>query len=137
MVIGKLTKIKSAPAAGQLLAYTRKQVICRPYSSIEEVKNDLEGEELLELHMFDDNCEYRAIMTESSRYPEGIIEHVADFAYTGSCAPDSSNKIYGDVYREDCQLEQGQGILTVLSHLHYDENGMILVDDYRLVAGGR
>lgn len=134
MKINDLKKIDIAPAEGQMLAYTRKQVLFKPYSSIEDVKTAIGDGGLLELHLFDDNAEYRAVVTESARFDTGIIEYIADFELEEGSA---THRITGDVYREDCVLENGMGELTVLNHISYDENGMIMVDDYRLKMGGR
>lgn len=137
MILRDLKQFNAAPASGQLLAYTRGEVIFRPYSSHAEVTEMIGDVELLEIHMFDKDREYRAIMSESSRYPDGCVEHIADFPFSGEQSSDSANKICDDVYREDCVLEHGQGELSVLNHLRYDKNGMIEVDDYRLMMGGR
>lgn len=75
---------------------------------------------ILELHLFDDKKEYRSITSESSRHKDGVIEHVADFAYDEDT-----------VYKETPVLEKG-GTITVLNHLSYDKNGMASIDDYRL-----
>lgn len=134
MLIAELKDIGSAPASGQMLAYTRKKVIFEPYFSHDEVREKLSGEELLEIHLFDNNKEYRAISTESRRYEDGYIHHIADFPYVES--QNKKSNISGDVYKEECFLESGKGRLSVLSHLGSDKNGMIVVDDYRLVMGG-
>lgn len=137
MMLRNLKKFDSAPASGHLLAYTRREVIFRPYTSHTEVADLIGEDELLEIHMFDKDHEYRAITSESSRYPQGYVEHIAVFPFSVDESADSTNRICEDVYREDCVLEHGQGTLTVLNHLRYDENGMIEVDDYRLMMGGR
>lgn len=132
MLINKLNKMDSAPQTGYMLAYTRKEVLFEPYYSIQEVSERLAAEDVVELHLFDNDREYRAVVTESSRFEGGVIEYIADFKLTEGSAP---HKLIGDVYREDCTLEHGEGKLTVFNHIRY-ENGMIIVDDYRLVMGG-
>ncbi len=136
MFIDNLKDIVKAPDSGYVLAYTRKEVLLKSYDTVEDVVNMLSDVEVLELHMFDHDLEYRAITTESARYPEGVIEHVAEFDMPGSSGQPAS-ELPKDVYREDCRLDQDQdGVLSILSHIAYTETGMTLIDDYRLVMGG-
>lgn len=121
-----LKRWKEAPESGMMLAYTRKNVIYKQYRRLEEVENALSGQELLELHLFDDLKEYRSIVTRSPRYPEGVIEAVIDF-------PEGDER---SVFGETAFLENGRGTITVLNHLKYsDANGMVTVDNYRLKRG--
>lgn len=117
----KLNKIKDAPKSGWMLLYLRNQVKFQPYSSVQEVEDMTGEQEILELHLFDKSKEYRAISTESKRFKDGVIEHIADFA-------DDENR----VYRQKTLLEDGSA-LTVLNLLRFDERGMAVIDDYRLV----
>lgn len=121
-----------APVKGYCLAYCRRKVFFEPYSDIEEVEKICteESGELLELHLFDSNREFRAVATESARFQTGMICHIAEF-------PENS-----DVYREDTELEKVVSSrqnrverLTVLNHLCFRE-GMAYVDDYRLCVEG-
>lgn len=123
-----LKKIKQAPAEGRLLAYTRKKVIYGPYKSLQEVEGTLSKEELLELHLFDRDKEYRSIATRSPRYKDGIIEAIVDF-------PENDWK---NIYKEKVLLEPkvGGGAITILNHLRYEEeNGTLVIDNYRLRGG--
>ena len=121
----QLKRFEEAPEKGQLLAYTRKKVLFQAYDGKESVKQLLAGEDLLELHLFDGQKEYRSIVSESSRYETGIIECVEDF-------PEDEES----VYREECVTDDGKGSLIVLNHIRYDESGMAQADTYRLVMGG-
>lgn len=128
MTLQDLKKLEGAPAQGQLLAYTRRKVIFQPYKRREEVAEVLGDKELLELHLFDEQKEYRCIASRSSRFPSGVIETVADF-------PENDE---WSVYREDVLLEDSQDEITVLNHIAYNgENGMAYVDNYRLKMRGR
>ena len=119
---------KKAPDSGYYLIYTGKKVEFKSYSSINQIFSSIDDEcEILEIHLFDQEKEYRAIASESAVYNENqFVEHVADF-------PDREEDVYSDI----CFLENG-GKITVLNHLGYgkdsdgNENGMIFVDDYRL-----
>lgn len=129
-----------APEKGQLLAYIRREkLIFLPYEDLGEVDKLLSGKELLEVHLFDRIKEYRAITSRSRRFMRkeseaeqdpaesarqnsvGIIEYLADF-------PDDEDT----VYKETIRLEKGQGTITVLNHITYNESGMAAVDDFRL-----
>ena len=87
--------------------------------------------------MFNDQKEYRAIATRSVRYSDGFIEHVADFGFDETDRVNESGHLFGDVYKEECVLEKGNGKVIVLNHISFDENGMLLIDDYRLMMGGK
>lgn len=121
-----LRELSKAPSSGWMLAYTRKEVIFEPYASLDAVREQLGEKELLELHLFNDSVEYRAVVTESPRWPDHCIEHVADFKDFPS-----------DVYKEDVLLESPwSGKLEVLNHIRNTEGegetGMLMIDDYRL-----
>lgn len=122
-----LKRKAEAPEHGQMLAYMRKQVIFKPYSNQSEVGLELEDSDILELHLFDEEKEYRAIASRSPRFQDGVIETVADFA------EEEENKIY----RESVVTEKEFGaVITILNHIHYDEkNGMADIDNYRLRMG--
>lgn len=125
-----LKRLQEAPVPGTMLAYTRSKVIFCQYESMNEVSGRLSGQELLELHLFDSDREYRCIMTRSPRYEGGVIEAVVDFPEEDALS----------VYKECVLLEHmnGGGTITVLNHLKYkEENGMIAVDNYRLRMGER
>lgn len=122
MKIEELKKISEAPLKGSCIAYTKKEVIFEEYASLDELTERVKGAEILELHLFDDEKEYRCVKTASKRYPTGVIEVVADFP------EDEEN-----VYPEEVFLEDNEGKLKVLHHLTYDENGMASADNYRLI----
>lgn len=120
---------KKAPHSGQLLAYTRTQVLFEKYTDLNKAKELLDGQELLEVHMFNKEKEYRAVATRGKRKFEncndGVIEYVADFAYNEK-----------EVYKETVLLDnkyKAYGSITVLNHIDYDELGMAKFDDYRLI----
>lgn len=123
MRLQDLGRMKEAPLCGQLLAYTRKRVLFQQYGNTDELKSILGEEELLELHLFDAQKEYRCIASGSRRFPSGVIEAVIDFP----------EKDETSVFKEEVPLEDKKGIITVLNHIAYNEkNGMAYVDNYRL-----
>ncbi len=124
MTVRDLRRINEAPNQGTYLIYTRKKVLFGEYTSVYEAIGEADKDEILEVHLFDSASEYRAITSESRRRDEGVVEYIADFA-------DERDS----VYRENCMLESG-GYITVLNHITYDkDNGMAVIDDYRLIGG--
>lgn len=125
MNIDNLKRLEEAPERGQILAYTRKEVLFHSYERLESIREELRDETILEMHLFDENKEYRCIATESKCFPEGVIEYIAEFS-------DDS-----DVYKENTLVEEGYDAdtLTVMNHIRYEEsNGMAVIDDYRLTC---
>lgn len=128
----KFEQIKEkAPLSGFVLAYMRKEVIFRGYDRIEELADlMLENEELLELHLFNEEKELRFVSSNSRRYKEKYIEHLSNFA------------IDEDTYCERVMLEKSPDnrkflkYITIANHIGYDEeSGMAYIDDYRLMIG--
>lgn len=123
----ELKRINEAPSRGYALIYTRQNVIFEPYNSLEELRAGIEAdrknEELLEIHLFDNDKEYRSVSSQSSRYPDGLIEAIIDFN-----ADDETV-----IYKEEVLVEgKEQEKITVLNHIFYNENGMAYIDNYRL-----
>ncbi len=122
-----LKRINEAPPRGYALIYTRQNVIFEAYDSLEELRSGIEADkkndELLEIHLFDNDKEYRSVSSQSSRYSDGLIEAIIDF--------DADDEI--NIYKEEVLLEgKEQGKITVLNHIFYNENGMACIDNYRL-----
>ena len=123
----KLKRKEEAPEKGRALIYTRMEdVIWQRYNNIEEVEKWIDGKEVLEIHLFDNEKEYRALIAKSKRFPDGFLENC--FNYSGE--PDEN------IYKEEICLEDG-GTIEVINHLKYDENsGMATVDGYQLLDAG-
>lgn len=119
-----LKKINNAPSQGRMLLYLRSGVKFEGYSSLSNVKEIIGNQEILEIHLFDENKEYRALASESPRFSDGCIEWVSDFS------------------EEECFLDQvviddSGKPMTIVNHISYDDTGMANIDDYRLVMGKR
>jgi hypothetical protein len=125
MLWKELEKKEQAPKFGYLLVYTRQKILLKEYKNQEDLKKYLDDIELLEVHLFDQNKEYRAITSESKRFHDKFVEHIAEFKDTNSA----------EIFREKVILESEwkDKELTVLNHVVYDENGMAAIDDYRLI----
>ena len=134
MKIIELKKAAAAPESGMALIMTRSMVIYKPYSCLADVDKLLEGQEILEIHLFNQYREYRCLKSESRRFSKtnGFIEHIADF---------KEDPI--SVYRETVLLDNkskessGKECITILNHIAYDDDpqigsGMAFIDDYRL-----
>lgn len=130
---------KDIPEKGQMLAYTRTKVIFHEYDSLETVAAELAEEDLLELHLFDSEKEYRSVSTIGRRFraKQGVIETLVDFPENEK---DNHSGI-GTVYSERILLDTDKGqdsgagghAITVLNHIRYNpENGMAAIDNYRL-----
>ncbi len=117
---------REAPEEGHLLAYARDKVIFEKYSSLSQAEEWLKDKDILELHLFDREKEYRCLSSTSRRFAGqgGIIDLVESF---------EDDPV--SVYRDQTRLENRKEILTVLNHITYDEEqGMAEVDSYRLIA---
>lgn len=118
----------NSPSNGYLMAYTRKQVVFCKYGDLSEVDTKLNGLEVLELHLFDDQKEYRGVVSQSARFPEHYIDHMADFT------EDDDTFVQNIVPENKFLAETGE--IIVVNHISYSETGMAYIDDYRLKARG-
>lgn len=129
MRIGELNIKEMAPLKGRMLIYTRQKVEFKPYSSVDEVIDTFKDIELLEIHLFDDSKEYRAISSMSHKYREkGYIE---------CCVSDDMHNC-DEIYDETIITENEYNNIpvTVINYVTFDEKGMARVNDYRLKMGG-
>lgn len=130
MIRDKLKQIDSAPQRGHVLAYFRKSgILFEQYDALEPMIAKLndkmtkpENNRLLELHMFNGSKEYRCVTTEAKSRKADYIEYLATFE-------EEESSVYAEVVELD-KLTTGH--LVVLNHITYQENGMAVVDDYRL-----
>ena len=90
MDIYSLEQIGQAPKQGCLLMYTRKNVIFKKYDCADaDIKeyivsnaNIEKGETILELHLFDADCEYRAVQSAAHRTYPGSAKGTAEYVVT-------------------------------------------------------
>ena len=135
---------RKCPKKGYILAYTREQVILKKYESLDSIGVLLGEQDILELHLFDEEKEYRLLTTRSKRYEEGYIEAVADFegkntdkVYCQETMLDMANAVNrkGRAYHQESIqgiTDVNKGTLYVLNHVSYDDAGMAVVDNYRM-----
>lgn len=124
-------QLENAPDKGFMLAYLRDEVLFENYETLNHIKEQLMTRDILELHLFNSDFEYRALSTISKRFPNGIIETIVDFDYSD------------DIYAVETSLDSKYDIektglknIKVLNHISYDKNGVAHIDNYRLIPGG-
>ena len=115
------------PERGYILYYTRQEVELIPFNTVNERNDILKDFDFLELHIFDNEKEYRITESQSHRFK--------DKKYISHCARFHEDE---DVYRERVLLKKNftnndRKTITILNKLAYDESGMSYIDDYRLV----
>lgn len=108
-----------APKTGQMLIYTRMKVIFEKYSDLEEVIAIFNNNEVLEMHLFDNEREYRLVKTRSKRVQNGYIEAVI--------LKDDKTDTYEEIVNVDNNKK-----MKVINMINYGETGMISIDNYRL-----
>jgi hypothetical protein len=119
----ELKRTGEAPKSGKMLIYTRKEVIFESYLSPDEVRARVNGQTLLEVHLFDEEKEYRALSSQSRRFPEHFIENVFE----------AKEKTEDSVLNQNILLEQGGSIL-VRNYISYNDTlGTAVIDNYQLV----
>ncbi len=132
-----MKRVSESPSQGQMLVYTRAEVIFKGYSSLDEVKKLIEGKEVLEIHLFDNDKEYRCVKTRSSKkdadgnmkYPQGIIEAIVDFDV------EDALKYYAETVLLEANEDKHKK-MTVYNEIGYSDTGMLYVKNYRLAMGG-
>jgi len=122
---------KEVPDQGYMLAYLIKEVVFKVYYSLQEVEKQLAGQEILELHLFNRQKEYRAVSSVSKRFPSGVIEWVSDFPEEGAYC----ELVYLEKQDEDVGVKR----IEILNHIGDSQEtnggqkaGMVRVDDYRI-----
>ena len=122
-----MIRLKRIPESGWILAYLRKMIVFEPYNSLGEIGNLFGDGELLELHLFDTENEYRAVKTRGSLSIQG-----GDYI---ECTVPGVEDTDSEYYEEEVLLDQGKGTIFVRNYLKYSEEGMAYVYNYRLIMG--
>lgn len=108
-----------APKRGQMLVYTRQKVFFEKYEDLNDAEEIFSKNEVLEMHLFDREKEYRIVKTRSKRNPSGYIEAMI------------MNNDNMDTYEEIVNVD-GDKKMKVINMISYGETGMISIDNYRL-----
>lgn len=118
-------EINLASDRGMMLAYFRKAVFLESYSkeNLEARLTELEQKNgsLLELHLFDEKKEFRAILKENGTYIQAVVEDTPDM-----------ETVMEEMYVESSFAQEIETI-KVVNYLEYKENGMLQVVNYRLM----
>lgn len=118
--------LSKAPEKGIVYALFRDRVMFERYSMEELEKSRFEGNNLLELHLFDEDTEYRIIRTRMNGCQEMVI---------------SDEEIgFEDIYIEEILLankdadnrENLVDTVKVVNYIDYDENDLLRISGYRL-----
>lgn len=117
------------PASGYVLAYFRLGIVFAPYEKADEGieapgwKEHLEREDdpLFELHLFNDQKEYRFFQKQDGEYDEFEV---------------SENDRPEGIYVEDMCVEKRYadvlGKIRVVNYITYTQDGMLEITNYRL-----
>lgn len=117
------------PASGYVLAYFRMGIVFEPYEKADEGieapgwKEHMEREDdpLFELHLFNDQKEYRFFQKQDGEYDEFEV---------------SENDRPEGIYVEDMCVEKRYadvlGKIRVVNYITYTQDGMLEITNYRL-----
>ena len=117
------------PNSGYVLAYFRMGIVFEPYKKIGEGieapgwKEQLEraGNPLFELHLFNNQEEYRFFQRRDGEYDEFVV---------------SKNDCPEEIYVEDVCVEKRYADvlrkIRVVNYIEYTQDGMLEITNYRL-----
>ena len=121
MTVLEHIELKKVPNEGYLLACFRSELVFSYQSGIQELLEKKGLENLLELHVFDENEEYRLLRTGKGKWIEVTV---------------SDEKVQKEKKVECVKIEKKyEGVtkyINVINYIDYDENGMISINQYRL-----
>ena len=120
-----MLNLNEAPQRGTIYATFIDKMVYKKYASLDEIKDLLTADNLLEMHLFDKEKELRFIKTRD----EGILQHFVP-----------GNMEYDDVYEEELYVsganidkqDQLSEKIKVINYIKYDENDMLHIINYRL-----
>ena len=115
--------LSKAPEKGTIYAVLRDRIVFETYESFAKVENIAKDENLLELHLFDKQKEYRAVRTRLDGFLETVIDEEWEDVY--------EEKIYvlGD------NIDKAEGLknqVTVVNQITYNSDDMLNIRNYRL-----
>lgn len=120
-----MLNFNEAPQRGTIYATFIDKMVYKKYASLDEIKDLLTADNLLEMHLFDKEKELRFIKTRD----EGILKYFVP-----------GNMEYDDVYEEELYVsganidkqDQLSEKIKVINYIKYDENDMLHIINYRL-----
>lgn len=120
-------EIGNAPEKGMMLAYFRKSVVFEEYTkeSVTSAISEYEGKygELLEIHLFDAEKEFRAVRKENATYIKCEIPG----------ANEEGKEFLEEEMYVDTSYAKAMETIRVVNYLDYSkDNGMLQIYNYRL-----
>ena len=115
------------PEDGYVLAYFRQEVIFQKSDPALRQKIEEQQENLMELHVFDSEREYRLMRCETGDFIEAVV------------SDEAAAEKKEETVKIDGRFEALMPCLRVINYIDYDENGMLSVSNYRFAPakGGR
>ena len=132
-----LERGEEAAINGFILAYFRNGIIFSKYKRngfhlcLEKEKVNIDTfKDLLELHLYNEEKEYRAVFSEARN---AFIEAVV--------TKEEEQKSKIDILEEEILLEETmtggmEKTIKIINHLTYDERDMVQVNNYRMCSEG-
>ena len=115
--------LMQAPKRGIMYALYTDRVVFEPYQKDQLPETEKLQKNLLELHLFDEDTEYRTVMSN-----RGEIETV--ICDKGQPCPDT--------YTEKVMVSDDRiSGIEVVNYLSYDENDLMMIKNYRLKEVGK
>ena len=116
------------PEQGMVYAIYTDEVKYEKYNRSDLNEKEILRENLLELHLFDEEVEYRYVkMRERQKEDRFIL--ISD--ETVSHEKSYSEKIYTLKPGQE-KTDKNSGFVEVISYITYDENDLMRIDNYRL-----
>lgn len=118
-----MLKLSKAPEKGTIYAVLRDRIIFETYESLDDIGAVAADQNLLELHLFDTQKEYRAVRTRMHGFLETLIEEAWEDTY--------EEKIY--VLGENIDKNDGlRNQVIVVNQVTYNKDDMLNICNYRL-----
>lgn len=109
--------LTKAPEKGLMYATYIDKMIFEPYCR-DELIEAISEEKLLELHLFDQDIEYRVVRTR-----KGMVENIIS----------DETASYDDVYVEKVRTKrESTCYVEIVNYLTYNEDDQLIINNYRL-----
>ncbi len=117
-----------APEHGTMYAIYIDKVVYEPYTRETLLKDTELKENLLELHLFDKEKEYRYIKKR-----KGYIEtEISDETVELDDKDDKYEETIFTLKKNQEKPDENHGEVRVINYIKYDENDLLTIQDYRL-----
>ena len=117
-----------APEHGTMYAIYIGKVVYEPYTREQLLEKDDLEENLLELHLFDKEKEYRYIKKR-----KGYIEtEISDETVELDDKDDKYEETIFTLKKNQEKPDENNGKVMVINYIKYDENDLLTIQDYRL-----